>query len=107
VSNTGGIRPRGDKLLPAVGRARCADASVGRRRAGLPSWAKSGMAARFENKTPFLFLFQKNSSKFSFLSNQKLFLGFGVKIKVAQNFMIFNFAKRSKVKIQIDFELQV
>jgi hypothetical protein len=42
------------------------------------------MAAYFENKTP-LFLFQKNSSKFSFLSNQKSFSGFGVKIKVAHN----------------------
>jgi hypothetical protein len=41
------------------------------------------------------------------LSSQKPFLGFGVKIKVAQNFVIFNFAKKSKAKIQIDFELKI
>jgi hypothetical protein len=70
----------------------------------------SGPEARREaqqrkKKGIFLFLFQRNSNKSLFLSNQKSFSGFGVKRKVARNFVIFNFAKKSKAKIQIDFEL--
>jgi hypothetical protein len=41
------------------------------------------------------------------LSNQKSFSQVDPKTKVVLKIVIFNFAKRSKVKIPIDFELEI
>jgi hypothetical protein len=40
------------------------------------------------------------------LSNFKAFSRCDPKIKVIPNFMLYNFAKRSKVKFLLDFEMQ-
>jgi len=39
------------------------------------------------------------------LSHLKAFLQVGVKMKVVQEKVLYNFAKKSKAKIQLDFEL--
>jgi hypothetical protein len=75
--------------------------------AGLAAGPRSGVAARLRKKILFLIIFQLKQHKTLFLSKIKTFIWFGAKIKVAQNFVIFNFAKKRKVKIQIDFELGI
>jgi hypothetical protein len=75
--------------------------------ADLSARPRIGAAARLRKKILFLFIFQLKQHKTPFLSKIKTFLGFGAKIKVAQKFVIFNFAKKSEAKIQIDFELGI
>jgi hypothetical protein len=41
------------------------------------------------------------------MNKQMTYLGDGPKIKVVKNFGIFNFAKISKVKFQMDFEIGI
>ena len=41
------------------------------------------------------------------LSNFKAVSNFGPKMKVAQKFILYNFAFMTKVKFQIDFELEI
>jgi hypothetical protein len=55
---------------------------VGPEAGGGPIWKEN----------PFSFSFSTKQHKTSFLSKIKIFLGFGVKIKVAQNFIMYNIA---------------
>jgi hypothetical protein len=66
--------------------------------AGLPRWAEKEDVAHFENKNSFSFLFQITAHINAFWSILKAFLGCNPKTKVAQNFMLYNFTKKSKVK---------
>jgi hypothetical protein len=43
--------------------------------------------------------------KDAILNKYKAFSRLDPRIKVVANFMLYNFAKRTKVKIQIDFDL--
>jgi hypothetical protein len=78
----------------------------GQERGGFARWARSGDSARLEKEIIFLFIFQITEHTILILSKIKAFSRFGTKTKVVPNFMLHNFAKRSKVKFQIDFELE-
>jgi hypothetical protein len=65
---------------------------------------KGGCGPIFKRKD-FSFYFPIKQHQNSILSDFKAFSRGDPKIKVAQNFMLYNFAKTSKVKFQIDFEL--
>jgi hypothetical protein len=58
-------------------------------------------------ETIFLFIFKSAAAQNPILSPKNSFSKSNSKTKVAQNFLISNFAKRSKAKIQIDFELGI
>jgi hypothetical protein len=73
--------------------------------ANFPAGPRSGAAARFQQKLIFHFSFLANSPKIPSFEQLKIILGFGVKIKIVPNFMLYNFTIRSKVKFQIVFEL--
>jgi hypothetical protein len=60
-----------------------------------------------KEKLFFLYFFSISSPNFPILRNKKVFSRWDPKIKVVPNFMPFNFAKRSKVKFQIDFETEI
>jgi hypothetical protein len=62
--------------------------------------------ARKEKKIHFSILFSTQQPQTPILSKINSFSGFRAKIKVVPKFLLYNFAKRSKVKIQIDFELE-
>jgi hypothetical protein len=93
--------------LPSVRQAR---AGAGEGDAGLASFLagprKEAGGPRREEKI-FLFIFQPSSPKNSFLSKKNSFLGHDPKTKVVHDFMLYNLAKRSKVKFQIDFEIEI
>jgi hypothetical protein len=63
-------------------------------------------AAQFENKSSFSFSFLKTSHKNTFWSIFETFSRKSPKTKVAPVFMLYNFALMTKVKSQMDFELQ-
>jgi hypothetical protein len=75
--------------------------------ASLPSWAESGATTRLGKEIHFSFSFYQNSPQIPFLSKKNSFLGLGAKIEVVPKFLFYNFTKRSKVKIQIDFEIEI
>ena len=75
-------------------------------RAGLRSWAEGEARGPFTEKCSF-----SNSFQILFHSNEilnyfKAVSKVGVKMKVVPFFKIYNFAFMTKVKFQIDFELQ-
>jgi hypothetical protein len=105
---TGIWHPHSGGLLLAVGRrVRCAGAEVDAGRAGFGQWAKKEENDPFKKIKRFSFYFQIKQHTTQILSNQKSFLDFEVKIKVVRNLMIYNFAKRSKVKIPTNFEIGI
>jgi hypothetical protein len=73
----------------------------------LASWARKEGATYFQKENAFSFLFQTNSPKISFLSKKNSFLGHDPKTKVVPKIVTCNFAKRSIVKIPIDFEIKI
>jgi hypothetical protein len=84
--------------------------SAGRTRelgqAGLRAQARREAAAHQGGKKIFPFSFSLNSQTFTILSNKKVFSQVDPKTKFVLKIVIFNFAKRSKVKIPIDFEIR-
>jgi hypothetical protein len=58
-----------------------------------------------KKRKSFFFYFSNKQPQTPILSTKNSFSRFGVKTKVAQKNMLYNFAKRSKAKFQIDFEL--
>jgi hypothetical protein len=104
-------RPHGHGALLAVRRAR--ERPVKQARAcgarGPASAARPEMRVRPINqqKMIFLFLFQTNSPKHSFLSKKNSFLGHGPKTKVIQNFIPYNIALGYILKFQLDFEIGI
>jgi hypothetical protein len=68
---------------------------------------RKGGGRPIKEKKLFFFLFPNDTAHHSILSNQKSFSSFEVIIKVVQNLMIYNFAKRSKVKIPTNFEIGI
>jgi hypothetical protein len=75
--------------------------------ADLQSWARSEAVPIFQNKIIFLFFFQTNSPKIPILNPKISFSKSDSKTKFVLNFEIFNFAKRSKVKIPTYFEIKI
>jgi hypothetical protein len=59
-----------------------------------------------KNKMPFLFFFKQTAPKFLF-EQENSFLGFGAKIKVAQNLILYNIALGYILKFQLDFEIGI
>jgi hypothetical protein len=106
--NAGGVRPRDGGLLPRSG---AGAGARGRTRelgwASFPAGARSEVGGPIQKKFLFFLFSQITAHKSPFLSNQKSFSKSDSKTKVAQNFLISNFANRSKAKIQIDFKLGI
>jgi hypothetical protein len=69
---------------------------VGRKRGAQPVFKRNHFSFYFLNKT----------AQTLILSKKKLFFGHDPKIKVVQNFMLYNFALITKVRFLLDFELQ-
>jgi hypothetical protein len=69
--------------------------------------AGSEAVAHFPKEKNFSFLFQTNSPKIPILNLKNSFSKSDSKTNFVLNFEIFNFAKRSKVKIPKDFELRI
>jgi hypothetical protein len=63
-------------------------------------------ATHFKNENSFSFSFLKTAHKNAIWSLFQTFLRKGPKIKVAPVFMLYNFVSMTKVKSQMDFELQ-
>jgi hypothetical protein len=75
---------------------------------GFSQWAGSGARDPRRKETIFfLFIFKSAAAQNPILSSKNSFSKSDSKMKVVLTFMIFNFAKRSKVKIPIDFELRI
>jgi hypothetical protein len=70
-------------------------------------WAESGARSPRKKETIFLFIFKSAADQNPILRPKNLFSKSNSKTKVVLNFVIFNFAKRSKVKIPIDFKLGI
>jgi hypothetical protein len=82
---------------------------VGVRRAwaGFGCWAKNEGEAHLPKENDFSFPFSNKQSQYSFLSKKNSFLGHGPKIKVVQNFNLFNIALGYILKFQLDFEIGI
>jgi hypothetical protein len=81
----------------------------GRGRAAGPALAvgPKGRRATRLKRTDFHFIFNSATAQNPILNPKNSFLESDPKTKVILNFAIFNFAKRSKVKILIDFEVRI
>jgi hypothetical protein len=84
-----------------------AEANVEAGQAGLRTRPRSEVRGPLRRKKHFSFYFQILSPQIPILNKLEPFSRLDSKIKIAQNFMIINFAKKSKAKIQIDFELEI
>jgi hypothetical protein len=79
------------------------DARLGR----LQLWAEKGGRGPKSREKIFLFLLCITTPKYPILSTKIPFSKGDPKIKVLLNFVTFNFAKRSRLKFLIDFELEI
>jgi hypothetical protein len=75
--------------------------------AGLWTGLRSEVRGPLRRKKHFSFYFQILSPQIPILNKLEAFSRLEPKRKIAENFMIFNFAKKSKAKIQIDFKLEI
>jgi hypothetical protein len=79
--------------------------------AALVGWAGFGrgprreVAAQLRKEMLFSFYSSTTSHKDAILNKYKAFSRLDPGMKVIAHFMLYNFAKRSKVKIHIDFDL--
>jgi hypothetical protein len=71
----------------------------------LADWAEMRGARPTKEEKAFFFLFSNTQPSNSHFEQVEAFSRLDPKIKVALKIVIFNFAKRSKVKILIDFEI--
>jgi hypothetical protein len=83
-------------VLRPVGTRACAAGGEASARVSRPGWLpglglKQGGGPIWK-ENPFSFYFSTKQYKTPFLSKIKIFIGFGTKIKVAQNFIISNIA---------------
>jgi hypothetical protein len=71
----------------------------------LRPWAEKGGGGPVKKRNVFSFYSSATVHKDAILNKYKAFSRLDPRIKVVANFMLYNFAKRTKVKIQIDFDL--